>query len=132
LKEEKTMKKKVSVGGVLASLFLMVALIVTQATAAEKAVGATSKATEMKPAASGPVYVMSGKLQGVYPQWGTAVINCPEGKQTFTVAGPFAPKAKLSIGGKPEQMKDFKTGENVTVKWEAVPEGHLILMLSAK
>jgi hypothetical protein len=126
------MKKTVSLGGVLASLLLAVALVATQATAAEKAMGAKSKAPAMKTASSGPVYVMSGKLQGVYPEWGTAVINCPEGKQIFTVAGSFAPKAKLLIGGKPAQMQDFKAGENVTVKWEAVPGGHLILVLSVK
>jgi hypothetical protein len=60
------------------------------------------------------------------------LIDCPEGKQVFTVAGPFAPKATSLIGGKHAQSKDFKAGENVTVKWKAVPGDHLILMLSAK
>jgi hypothetical protein len=126
------MKKSFFWSGMLMVVFMAVALIATPAIAAEKEMGMKPKSVEMKPVKTGEVYVMSGKLQGVYPQWGTAVIECPVGKQVFTVAGPFAPKAELLKGGKPAQMGAFKEGENVTVKWKAVPDGHLILMLSAK
>jgi hypothetical protein len=126
------MKKSSFLSGVLMVGFLSVSLAATEATAAGKETGMKPNASEMKAVKSGEVYVMSGKIQGVYPQWDTAVINCREGKEIFTVAGPLAPKAELKKGGKPAQLKDFKEGESVTVKWKAVPEGHLILMLSAK
>jgi hypothetical protein len=126
------MKKSFFWSGILMVVFLAAALVATQATAAGKGMGMKPKASEMKAVKSGGVYVMSGKLEGVYPQWNTAVINCPEGKEMFTVAGSLAPKAELRKDGKPAQLQDFKEGESVTVKWKAVPEGHLILMLSAK
>jgi hypothetical protein len=113
-------------------IFVSVALVATQATAAGKETGMKAKASAMKAVKSGEVYVMSGKIQAVDLQAETAVINCPEGKEMFTVAGPLAPKAELTKGGKPAQLKDFKEGENVTVKWKTAPEGHLILMLTAK
>jgi hypothetical protein len=123
------MKKSIFLAGVLMVVILSVGLVATQAVAAGKM---KPKASEMKAVKSGEVYAMSGKIKGVYPQWDTAVIECHEGKKVFTVAGPLAPKAELKKGGKPTQLKDFQEGERVTVKWKAVPEGHLILMLSAK
>jgi hypothetical protein len=77
---------------------------------------------------------MSGKITTVDLKDNTAVIDCPEGKgkEIFTVAGPIAPEAKLEKGGKAAQLKDFKEGESVTVKWKAVQDGHLILRLAAK
>jgi hypothetical protein len=126
------MKKSFLWSGVFMVVFLAVALIATQATAAGKETGMKPKASEMKPVRSGAVYVMSGKIKAVDLQYDTAVIDCPEGKRVFTVAGPLAHKADLLKGGKPTQLKDFKEGERVTVKWKAVPDGHLILMLSAK
>jgi hypothetical protein len=126
------MKKSFFLSGILMVVFLAAALVATQATAAGKEMRMKPKASEMKAVKSGGVYVMSGKVQSVDLQAETAVINCPEGKEMFTVAGPLAPKAELTKGGKPTQLQDFKEGESVTVKWKAVPQGHLILMLSAK
>jgi hypothetical protein len=126
------MKKSFFLSAVLMVIFVSLALIATQATAAGKETGMKPKASEMKTVKTGGVYVMSGKIQAVDLQAETAVINCPEGKEMFTVAGPLAPKAELRKDGKPTQLQDFKEGENVTVKWKAVNDGHLILMLSAK
>ena len=114
-------------------LFLALALISTQAAAAGKETGMTPKAAETKGAvSSGKVYEMSGKITAVDVADNTAVIECPEGKKMFTVAGPFDSKAVLKKGGKVSKLEDFKAGEQVQVKWKAVPDGHLILMLSAK
>ena len=116
------------------AIFLSVALVATQATATGKETGVKPKTSEMKGVKSGEVYVMSGKIKTVDLKDNTAVIDCPAGKskEIFTVAGPLAPDAKLEKGGKAAQMKDFKEGESVTVKWKAVQDGHLILSLSAK
>jgi hypothetical protein len=133
LKGEEIMKKSFFSCALSVILLLAVALIATPATAAGKEMGMKAKAAEMKAAKTvGKMFVMSGKIKGVYPQWGTAVIDCPEGNQIFTVAGPFASNAELLKGGKPAQLEEFKEGESVTVKWKTVPNGHLILMLSAK
>jgi len=114
-------------------LFVTVALMATQAAAAGKETGMTPKAAEMKGAvSSGKVYTMSGKITTVDVQDNTAVIECPEGKHMFTVAGPLDSKAVLKKGGKASKLQDFKAGEQVQVQWKAVPDGHLLLMLSAK
>ena len=114
-------------------LFLAVALIGTQAAAAGKEMGMKSKASETKGAvSSGKVYTMSGKITAVDVPDNTAMIECPEGKKMFTVAGALDPKAVLKKGGKASKLQDFKVGEQVEVKWHSGPDGHLILMLSAK
>jgi hypothetical protein len=114
-------------------LFLAVALISTQAVAAGKETGTTPKAAETKGAvSSGEVYEMSGKITAIDIKDNTVVIACPEGKKIFTVAGPLDSKAVLKKGGKVSKLEDFKAGEQVHVKWKTVPDGHLILMLSAK
>jgi hypothetical protein len=126
------MKKSFLLSGVSMVVFLSVALVPTEATAAGKETGMKPKASATKAVKSGEVYVMSGKVKAVDLQYDTAVIDCHEGKKIFTVAGPLAPKAELRKGGKPAHLKDFEEGESVSVKWKAVPEGHLILMLTAK
>ena len=126
------MKKSFLWSGVLLVVFLSVALVATQATAAGKETEMKAKASEMKSAKSNEVYAMSGKIKAMDLQDETAVIECPVGKKMFTVAGPLAPKAELKKGGKPAQLKDFEEGESVNVKWKAVAQGHLILMLTAK
>jgi hypothetical protein len=131
--EEIVMKKSFFWSGVLMATFLSVALVVAQANAVGTQTAMKSK-SEMKASKNGEVYVMSGKVKVVDLKDNTAVINCPidNGKEIFTVAGPLAHNAKLEIGGKPTELKNFKEGEDVTVKWEAVPDGHLILRLAAK
>ena len=113
-------------------LFFTVALSGTQAAAAGKETGMTPKAAETKGAmSSGKVYTLSGKVVAVNVAGHTAVIDCPEGKKMFTVAGPLDPKAILKKGGKACKLENFKIGEKVEVKWRSGPEGHRIFMLSA-
>ena len=132
------MKKSVSNIALLVVLFLAVALNGTLAMAAEMKTGMAAKsfakdeAADVKATRMGEVFLMSGKIQALDLQHDTAVIDCPVGGKIFTVGGPLAPKAVLKKGGKAAQLKDFRQGEAVSVKWKAVPEGHLILMLSAK
>jgi hypothetical protein len=77
---------------------------------------------------------MVGKITYIDPLHKTVVVEVPIGKtaaeeQLFTVAGPLASGAKLTKGSRTVELKDFKVGEQVTVKWKEIETGHLILSL---
>ena len=132
------MKKLSLIGTVCMSLLVAVFMVVPRATAAGNTVKMSEKTFKAEQAADtkaekmGEVFIMSGKVKAAEAQYHTAVVECPVGGQTFTVAGPLAPKAVLKKGGKSVELKDFKEGEHVQVKWQATENGHLILMLAAK
>ena len=89
-------------------------------------------AADMKAQKMGERFAMAGTVKAIDSEYNTAVVECPLGGQTFTVAGPLAPKADLVIGGKTAQLKNFTQGEHVHVKWQATENGHLIHNLTAK
>ena len=131
--------KKVSLFGTICmSLLVAVFMVAPRATAAGKTVTMSEKtfkadqAADTKAEKTGEVFIMSGKVKAAEPQYNTAVVECPVGGQLFTVAGSLAPKAVLKKAGKSAELKDFKEGEHVQVKWQATENGHLILMLAAK
>ena len=129
------MKKAFLCQTICVSLIVAVFMVAPQATAADTMSQKTYKAehaADMKAEKTGEIFVMSGKVKAAEPQYNTAVVECPVGGQMFTVAGPLAQKAVLKKGGKSAQLKYFKEGEHVQVKWQATEKGHLILMLAAK
>jgi hypothetical protein len=132
------MKKVSFFGTICMSMLVAVFMVVPRVMAAGKTVNMSEKtfkaehAADMKAEKLGEVFVMSGKVKAAEPQYHTAVVECPVGGQMFTVAGPLAPQAMLKKGGKSVQLKAFKEGEHVQVKWQATENGHLILMLAAK
>ena len=81
---------------------------------------------------TGQVFVMAGKIEAIDLKYETVVIACPGNGEIFTVGGPLSAKVDLKKGAKAAQLSDFSTGQPVTVKWKAAPEGHLILMLEGK
>jgi len=131
--------KKVSVFGAVCMYVLTALFIIAPRAMASGKVDIMSNKTfqaehaaDMRAEKRGEIFTMSGTLKVVDTTHNTAVIHCPLNGQIFTVAGPLAPKAKLEIGGKTAQLKNFKDGEHVNVKWQATEQGHLILMLAAK
>jgi len=129
------MKKASLFGTIFVCLLAAVFMVAPQATAADTMSQKTYKAehaADMKAEKTGEIFVMAGNVKAAEPQYNTAVVECPVGGQMFTVAGPLAQRAVLKKGGKSAQLKDFKEGEHVRVKWQATEKGHLILMLAAK
>jgi hypothetical protein len=50
----------------------------------------------------------------------------------FTIGGPLSHDADLTRGGRPAKLEDFTVGDQVTVLWQTLDTGHLILSLKAK
>ena len=132
------MKKLSAFGAACMSLLMALFIIAPRAMASATMETMSQKtfqaehAADMKAQKMGEIFTMSGTLKSVDVTHNIAVINCPLNGQIFTVAGPLAPKVSLEIGGKTAQLKNFKDGEHVNVKWQATEQGHLILMLAAK
>lgn len=122
----------------LVVVFLILAWIAGPAAAAQAQTGMSPKAFErdhqadMQAVKTGKVFVMTGKITAVDPQYQTVVIDCPRSGGAFTVGGPLAAKAQLRRGGKTARLGDFSAGDPVSVKWKATPNGHLILTLNGK
>jgi hypothetical protein len=78
-------------------------------------------------------YNMTGKISAIDLSYQTVVIQCPlASHQIFTVGGPLAAGAKLTINNKQASLNDFKVGERVAVRWHSTPQGHVIDRLVAK
>ena len=78
-------------------------------------------------------YKMTGKISAIDLADNTVVIQCPlASHQIFTVGGPLAAGAKLTINNKQASLNDFKVGERVAVRWHSAPQGHVIDRLVAK
>jgi hypothetical protein len=80
--------------------------------------------------AEGKVRQLRGDISGINLDHRTVVIQAPVGTQTFTVGGPLDSDATLTRNGSPADLKDFKVGETVTVRWRSTPNGHVIMALS--
>ncbi len=109
-------------------LFLTLIFCLTSILAAGACLVGNAKAADAK------VYKMVGKITAIDLDYNTVVIEVPLGKkETFTVGGPLAKDAIIEKKGvKNPSLKDFKVGDEVVVKWEPTPNGHLIKMLAAK
>ncbi len=83
-------------------------------------------------AAAGQAGTVSGKISDVDSGSNTVVVEVPKGKQMFTVAGPLAPKANVSRGGKPAKLSDFKKGDSVSVRYSRSDNGPVINSISSK
>ena len=77
-------------------------------------------------------YKMTGKISAIDLAYSTIVIQVPMASKIFTVGGPLAANAKLSMNNKMVSLDDFKVGERVAVKWHSTPQGHVIDRLVAK
>ena len=75
--------------------------------------------------AEGKVHSLRGEISGINLTHSTVVVQAPVGSQMFTVGGPLDPDATLSRNGSPADLKDFKVGETVTVRWRSTPNGHV-------
>jgi hypothetical protein len=84
------------------------------------------------PSAGENVYVMTGKIAAIDPEFETAVIEVPLGDKSFTVGGPLVSEAKLKKGGRSAALLDFSIGEQVTVKWRSTAKGHMIEMIESR
>lgn len=74
----------------------------------------------------------SGTVAALEPAERTVVIEVPQGKETFTVAGPLSPKAVVKKGGKTAQLDDVHVGDHVRVTWHQTAQGHEIAHLEAR
>ena len=86
--------------------------------------------------ASKEIIKMVGEITAIEGSHNTVVVEVPVGKTTdeeqfFTVGGRLAPDADLIKGSKPARLEDFEVGDRVTVKWQPIETGHLILSLQA-
>jgi len=78
-------------------------------------------------------YNMTGTISAIDLQYQTVVIKCPlASKQIFIVGGPLAENARLIIKNKKASLNDFKVGDRVAVRWQGVPQGHMIDRLVLK
>jgi len=78
------------------------------------------------------VFKMAGEIAAIDLGHNTVVVEVPVGGRLFTVGGPLSPGAVLNRGGQSVGLADFRTGDRVTVTWEATEKGHLIVSLNAK
>ena len=74
----------------------------------------------------------SGKVTAVDSNANTIVVDVGQGKKMSTVAGPLAPKATLTRGGKAAKLSDFRNGDNVSVSYSSGADGPVINKVSAK
>ena len=78
-------------------------------------------------------YNMTGKISAIDLADNTVVIQCPlASHQVFTVGGPLAVSAKLTMNDKKASLNVFRVGERVAVRWHSAPQGHVIDRLVAK
>jgi hypothetical protein len=85
-----------------------------------------------QPLAAEKVFKMAGKIAAIDLDHNTVIVEVPVGERLFTVGGPLSPEAVLKRGGQSVGLADFRTGDRVTVTWEATERGHLILSLKAR
>jgi ABC-type Fe3+-hydroxamate transport system substrate-binding protein len=78
------------------------------------------------------VFKMAGEIAAIDLDHNTVIVEVPVGERLFTVGGPLSPEAVLKRGGQSVGLADFRTGDRVTVTWEATERGHLILSLKAR
>ena len=78
------------------------------------------------------VFKRAGEITAIDLDHNTVIVEVPVGKRLFTVGRPLSPEAVLKRGGQSVGLADFRTGDRVTVTWEATERGHLILSLKAK
>lgn len=77
-------------------------------------------------------YTMKGEVTAIETAGNTVVVEVPLGKKTFIVGGPISAKAVLKKGKTSVELKDFKVGDKVTVRWKASDKGHIIESLQGK
>lgn len=74
-----------------------------------------------------------GVLMGVDDQQYTIKVQVQlDDGQQMTIAGPLAEGAVIRIEGHTGGLPDLMVGENVTVTWEATPEGVSILSVEQR
>jgi|GEM_PF-3907718 hypothetical protein len=79
------------------------------------------------------LHVMEGKISAVSPEYNTVVVEVPVGQgKLFTVGGPLVPDAVLIKEGERADLEAFSRGDEVTVTWRSVPDGHVIERLVAE
>jgi hypothetical protein len=78
------------------------------------------------------IYQMSGDITAIDLDYHTVVVEVPLGGKTFTVGGPLSSEAVSKRGSQSVSLEDFRVGDQVTVKWEATEQGHIILFLNAE
>ena len=83
-------------------------------------------------AAATRVYSNRGTISGIDLNHDTIVVEVPVRGDQMTVGGPLVKGAKLMKNGQPVQLKDFKDGESVWVKWQYTKTGLYILDVTKK
>ena len=83
--------------------------------------------------AENDLHVMEGKISAVSPEYNTVVVEVPVGQgKRFTVGGPLVPDAVLMKDGERADLEAFSRGDEATVTWRSVPDGHVIERLVAE
>ncbi len=76
--------------------------------------------------ASAANYKMAGILSAVNLSDRVVVIEVKRKKGWFSVAGPVAPNARLSISSRLALLDEFKVGKQIDVEWHSTTVGHVI------
>jgi len=71
-------------------------------------------------------YKMAGILSAVNLSDRVVVIEVKRKRGWFTVAGPVATNARLSISSRLARLDEFKVGKQIDVEWHSTTVGHVI------
>ena len=76
--------------------------------------------------------LMRGVITNIDSANNAVVVQVILGERPFTVDGPLCSGVVLKRGRASANLADFVVGDQVTVKWKATDEGHIIQMLEAR
>ncbi len=81
----------------------------------------------------GPIGIlMRGVITIIDSADNAVVVEVILGEKPFTVGGPLCSRVVLRRGQASVNLADFVVGDQVTVKWTATDQGHIIQMLEAR